>query len=111
MTHRILVFVVACRIFNCGMQTLSCGMQDLVPCPELNSGPLHSELRALATEPPGSPMCWFQEHAELFSRVAVPFFPLNLIFLFMFNFSFTVLALNLPSLHSFNIANLSGDFA
>ena len=27
--HRILV--AACRIFGCGMQTLSCGLWDLVP--------------------------------------------------------------------------------
>ena len=32
-------FVVAGRIFSCGLQTLSCGMWDLVPWPEIKPGP------------------------------------------------------------------------
>ena len=32
------VLIAACRIFSCGMQTLSCDMWDLVPRPEIEPG-------------------------------------------------------------------------
>ena len=32
------VLVVACRIFTCSMQTLSCSMWDLVPQPGIEPG-------------------------------------------------------------------------
>ena len=32
------IFIATCRIFSCGMWTLSCGMQDLVLGPEIESG-------------------------------------------------------------------------
>ena len=52
-----LIFVAACRIFHCSMQTLSCSMWDLVPWPGIEPGPLHWECGVLATGPPGkSPM-------------------------------------------------------
>ena len=34
--------IAACRIFSCTMQTLSCNMWDLVPCPGIEPGPLVS---------------------------------------------------------------------
>ena len=33
-------FVVAHRMFSCGMQILSCGMWDLISCPGIKPGPL-----------------------------------------------------------------------
>ena len=44
------VLVVACGIFSCNIQTLSCSMS---PDQGLNPGPLHWEHRVLATGPPG----------------------------------------------------------
>ena len=35
------VLVVACGIFSCGLWTLSCGIRDIVPWPEIKSG-LHA---------------------------------------------------------------------
>ena len=47
------VLVVAPRIFSCSMQTLSCGLQNLVPWPGIELRPLHWEHRVLASGPPG----------------------------------------------------------
>ena len=44
------VLVVACGIFSCNIQTLSCSM---FPNQGLNPGPLHWEHRVFATGPPG----------------------------------------------------------
>ena len=44
-----LIFVAACGIFSCGMQTLSCHMWDLLPDQGSNLGPLHCECRVFAT--------------------------------------------------------------
>ena len=43
----------ASRIFSFGMQTLGCGMWDLVPWPGIKPRPLHWEGGVLATGPPG----------------------------------------------------------
>ena len=47
------IFLVICRIFCCGMLTLSCGKWDLVPWQGIKPGPLHSECRVLITGPLG----------------------------------------------------------
>ena len=47
------VLVVACGIFSCSLQTLSCGMWDLVPGEGSNPGPLQWEWGVLATGQPG----------------------------------------------------------
>ena len=47
------IFLVICRIFCCGMLTLSCGKWDLVPWQGIKPGPLHSECRVLTTGPLG----------------------------------------------------------
>ena len=49
-----LKFVLACRIFSCGMGTLSCIIWDLVPWPGWEPQALLWECRILATEPPGN---------------------------------------------------------
>ena len=36
-------------IFSCSTGTLSCSMRDLIPCPGIQSGPLHWEHGVLAT--------------------------------------------------------------
>ena len=48
-----LLFVEACGIFSCSMQTLNCGRWDLVPWQEMESRSLHWELGVLATGPWG----------------------------------------------------------
>ena len=43
------LFVEACGILSCSMQTLNCGRWDLVPWPGMESRSLHWELGVLAT--------------------------------------------------------------
>ena len=53
---------MACRDTSCYLQTLSCGVWDLVPTQDQgsNPGPLHWEPGVLATGPPGiSPLTLF----------------------------------------------------
>ena len=47
------IFVAACRIFHCGVQTLSCSMRIQFPDQGSNLGPLHWKGRVLATGLPG----------------------------------------------------------
>ena len=51
---------MACGIFSCGMETLSGGMQDLVPWPGVEPGTLDWEHRVSVTGPPGQsqPVLW-----------------------------------------------------
>ena len=49
------VLVVACRIFSCGMWTLSCSMCDLVPWPGIKLGPWHCMCWVLTTRHKGIP--------------------------------------------------------
>ena len=63
------IFVVACRIFSCGMLTLGCSMWDLVPHQGSNLGPLHWEHRVSPTGAPGKSllaMFWSQTHFNPF---------------------------------------------
>ena len=43
-----LLFTEACEIFSCGMQTLSCGMWDLVPWPKMEPWPSASGVQGLS---------------------------------------------------------------
>ena len=46
-----LIFIAVCRIFTCGIRTLSCGMWDLVPRPGTKPRPLDWGCSVLATGP------------------------------------------------------------
>lgn len=48
-----LIFIVARRMFSCGTWTLGGSMWNLVPDQGSNLGPVHWELKILASGPPG----------------------------------------------------------
>ena len=54
------IFIAGCGSFSCSLQTLSCGIWDLLPDQRSNLGPLLWEPRVVATGPPGkSPLLYF----------------------------------------------------
>ena len=67
------IFIVSCRIFDlcCSMQTLHCGMWDLILWPRIE--PTAPVLGVLATGPPGkSPQCGDSYHVSLSSLLLLP---------------------------------------
>ena len=77
------IYLFAVPDLSCGMRSLRYSMWDLVPCQGLNPGPLHWELGALATGPPGKspsslvldPPLWLYENRRRPWINWVPFAP------------------------------------